>query len=71
MQDDELSFMEDMIAGTELLVCSTCGEETLHAHDEVLDVSPVATELKMQCTCCQTTRTWTDWTPPSSKVRQN
>gem|GEM_PF-5409204 len=47
-----------------------CGEETLHAHEEVLEVYSLATELKMQCTCCQTSRTWLDWTPPQGKAQQ-
>jgi hypothetical protein len=71
MQDDELAFLEDQLAGTELLACVTCGEDTLHAHAEVLEVYPMATELLMQCTCCQTERTWIDWTPPKPKTQIN
>ena len=71
MQDDELTFLEDQIAGTELLACVTCDEDTLHAHAEVLEVYPMATELLMQCTCCQTERPWIDWTPPKPKVQSN
>lgn len=71
MQDDELTFLEDQLAGTELLACVTCGEDTLHAHAEVLEVYPMATELLMQCTSCQTERTWIDWTPPKPKDQSN
>jgi hypothetical protein len=71
MQNDELSFLEEQLAATELLACATCGEDTLHAHEEVLEVYPLATELKMQCTCCQTSRTWIDWTPPPTKAHLN
>ena len=61
MGDDELDFLEELLAGTELLRCGTCGEDTLHAHEEVLAVLPVGTELQMQCTHCQTSRRWFDW----------
>jgi hypothetical protein len=71
MQDDELEFLEEMLASNELLHCSTCGEDTLHAHEEVVTVLPVGTELKMQCTHCQTSRTWFDWTPAQSGRIQN
>ncbi|QNE42299.1 hypothetical protein F1C16_21995 (plasmid) [Hymenobacter sp. NBH84] len=71
MQDDELTFLEDQLAGTELLACMMCGEDTLHAHAEVLEVYSMATELLMQCTCCQTERTWIDWTPPKPKAQIN
>lgn len=70
MQDDELDFLEEMLAGNELLHCSTCGEETLHAHVEVVEVLPVATELKMECTHCQTLRSWIDWTLPQGKAKR-
>jgi len=70
MQQDELAFLEEMFEATELLACATCGEDTLHAHEEVLEVYPLATELKMQCTCCQTSRTWLDWTQPQAKAQQ-
>ena len=71
MQDDELTFLEEQIAGTELLACATCGEETLHAHAEVLEVYPLATALRMQCTCCQTERTWMDWMPAKRQAQEN
>lgn len=71
MQNDELTFLEEQIAGTELLACATCGEETLHAHIEVLEVYPLATELRMQCTCCQTERTWIDWSATKPANQQN
>lgn len=71
MQDEELSFLKDQLAGTELLPCATCGEDTLHAHAEVLEVYPMATELLMQCTCCQTERKWIDWTPPKPEHQIN
>ena len=61
MQKDELEFLEEVLASTELLHCTTCGEATLHTHEEVMDVLPVGTELKMQCTHCQTSRSWFDW----------
>lgn len=64
MQNDELDFLEDMLAGTELLYCTTCNEETLHAHAEIVEVLPVATELNMECTHCLSLRTWIDWTTP-------
>ena len=70
MQNDELSFLEEQLAATELLACATCGEDTLHAHEEVLEVYPLATELKMHCTCCLTSRTWLDWTSPQGKAQQ-
>ncbi|OGX81642.1 hypothetical protein BEN47_19105 [Hymenobacter lapidarius] len=71
MENDELTFLEEQLAGTELLACATCNEDTLHAHAEVLEVYPLATELQMQCTCCQTERTWLDWTPAKRQARQN
>lgn len=71
MQDDELTFLEEQLAGTELLACATCGEETLHAHVEVLEVYPLAIELRMQCTCCQTERAWVDWTPAKRQDQEN
>lgn len=61
MRNDELDFLEELLAGTELLRCDTCGEDTLHAHQEVLNVLPVGTALRMQCTHCQTSRPWFDW----------
>lgn len=70
MQNDELEFLEDMLSGTELLQCTTCGEETLHAHAEVVEVLPVATELQMECTQCQTMRSWIDWSLPQNKAQQ-
>lgn len=71
MDNDELSFFEEMLASNELLRCSTCGEDTLHVHEEVVDVLPVGTELKMQCTHCQTSRSWFDWSTPQSGRNQN
>ena len=71
MEDDELSFLEEQLAATELLACVRCGEDTLHAHLEVLEVYPVGTELLMQCTRCQTERKWMDWTPPKPKAPHN
>lgn len=61
MQNDELNFPKEQLAAIELMLCSTCGEEKLHAHKEVLEVLPVATELLIQCTSCQTFRRWIDW----------
>lgn len=58
MQADELYFLEDMLQANELLPCATCHEETLHAHEEVLESLPLATEFRMRCTCCGTGRTW-------------
>ncbi|GAA4366158.1 hypothetical protein GCM10023185_37100 [Hymenobacter saemangeumensis] len=71
MQDDELRFLEEQLAGTELLACVACGEDTLHAHLEVLEVYPVGTELLMHCTRCQTERKWMDWTPPTRQEQSN
>lgn len=71
MQNDELDFLEDMLASTELLHCATCNEETLHAHAEVVEVLPVATELKMECTHCQTLRSWIDWSTPQLARNQS
>jgi len=71
MSNDELHFLEEQLAGTELLTCVTCGEDTLHAHLEVVEVYPVGTELLMQCTHCQTERKWMDWTPTMPKDQHN
>lgn len=71
MQNDELGFLEEQLAANELLLCRTCGEETLHAHEQVLAVLPVATALLMQCTHCQTSRRWIDWSVTRPKACQN
>jgi hypothetical protein len=71
MPKEEVEFLEEMLPSTELLSCYTCGEETLHVHEEVLAVLPVATELKMQCTRCQMSRNWIDWDVPQLIRRQS
>lgn len=71
MQKDELEFIEDMVASTELLHCQHCQEQTLHAHQQVLDVLPVATLLLMECTHCQTTQNWLDWDTPQLTHNQS
>jgi hypothetical protein len=58
MQADELDFLEDMLQANELLRCVICHEETLHAHEKVLAAWLHATELRMQCTSCGTSRAW-------------
>ena len=39
MQADELAFLEEMIESAELLDCTTCGEDTLHVHEEVNSIA--------------------------------
>ncbi|AIZ65425.1 hypothetical protein PK28_17325 (plasmid) [Hymenobacter sp. DG25B] len=58
MKDDELQFLQEQLEATELLPCAICGEETLHAHIEVLERYAHATELLMECTVCGSRRTW-------------
>lgn len=60
MDPNELEFLEERLAATELLPCAECGEETLHAHLEVLEAYAYGSELLMQCTECGATRTWVD-----------
>jgi len=64
MSPDELQFLEDYLAATELLFCCSCTEQTPHAHREVVEVQPAATELLMECTHCHTVRRWLDWESP-------
>jgi len=52
MPPDELQFLEDCLAANELLLCRSCAQQTLHAHQEVVAVQLVATELLMECTHC-------------------
>jgi uncharacterized Zn finger protein len=58
MKNDELQFLQEQLEATELLPCATCGQETLHAHVEVLERYSHATEFLMECTACGTRRTW-------------
>lgn len=58
MKDDEFEFLQEQLEATELLPCATCRQETLHAHEEVLERYAHATELLMACTACGTRRTW-------------
>ena len=58
MDVSELDFLEEMLHANELLRCANCDEETLHAHEEILESWPHATEIRMRCTCCGTSRTW-------------
>ncbi|QNE42221.1 hypothetical protein F1C16_21585 (plasmid) [Hymenobacter sp. NBH84] len=60
MMTDQITFLEDMLESTELLYCTSCGEETLHAHEEVLTRTADLTEVLMRCTQCMETRTWID-----------
>jgi hypothetical protein len=64
MSPDELQFLEDCLAANELRLCLNCGQQTLHAHLEVVEVQLVATELLMECTHCATVRRWLDWDSP-------
>jgi len=56
MQPDELAFLEEMIESAELLDCAACGEDTLHAHEEVVSVADGVTEVVMRCTSCMRCR---------------
>ena len=56
MQADELAFFEEMMESAELLDCSTCGEETLHVHEQVLSVEGGVTEVLMRCSSCMSCR---------------
>lgn len=58
MHPDELAFLEEMIESAELLDCATCGEDTLHAHEEVVSVGGGVTEVGMRCASCMSTRPW-------------
>lgn len=62
--------MEDCLAANELLFCCNCAQQTLHAHHEVIEVQPVATELLMECTHCYTVRRWLDWNSAQLTHRQ-
>ena len=65
MSDEELQFLEEQLAGTELLPCAACQQETLHAHVEVLERYTNATEFLMECTACGTRRTWMQLETPN------
>lgn len=52
MQADELAFLEEMIESAELLPCASCGEETLHVHEEVISTEGGVTEAVMRCGTC-------------------
>lgn len=56
MQSDELTFLEEMLESAELLDCASCGEETLHVHEEVLSVDDGVTEVIMRCASCMNCR---------------
>ncbi len=56
MQADELAFLEEMIESAELLDCTNCGEDTLHAHEEVISIAGGVTEMVMRCANCLSTR---------------
>lgn len=56
MQTDELAFLEEMIESSELLDCTSCGEDTLHAHEEVVPIAGGVTEVVMRCASCLSTR---------------
>jgi C4-type Zn-finger protein len=56
MQADERAFLEEMIESAELLDCAECGEDTLHAHEEVVSVAGRVTEVVMRCTSCMSYR---------------
>lgn len=71
MSTEELEFLEDRLAATELLDCRQCGEQTLHAHHEVLDTFAAGVKLKMTCTTCHNSRTWIDWDTTQLDRSQN
>lgn len=71
MDAEELEFLEEQVAATELLPCCECRQLTLHAHREVVGVQAVATELLMECTHCGTVRRWLDWDSPQLTHRQH
>lgn len=52
MDADELAFLEDMLESAELLDCVSCGEETLHVHEQVVSTGNGVTEVLMRCTQC-------------------
>lgn len=56
MEDDELAFLEEMIESAELLNCANCGEDTLHAYEEIISIAGGVTEVLMRCTRCMSTR---------------
>jgi|GEM_PF-4799180 len=58
MRDDELAFLLLQLDATELLHCAVCGQDTLHAHVEVLERYANATEFLMECTVCGNRRSW-------------
>jgi hypothetical protein len=59
MDAEELTFLEEQLAATELLSCRECQQLTLHAHREVLATyAQGRAELLMECIHCQTVQVW-------------
>ncbi len=59
MDTEELEFLEEQLAATELLTCRECRQLTLHAHREVLATyAQGRAELLMECTHCQAVQVW-------------
>lgn len=59
MDAEELKFLEEQLAATELLPCCECRQLTLHAHREVLATyAQGGAELLMECTHCQAVQVW-------------
>jgi len=59
MDAEELEFLEERLAATELLPCRKCRQLTLHAHREVLATyAQGRAELLMECTHCQAVQVW-------------
>lgn len=60
MDSDELQFLEEQLAASELLPCSECQQETLHHHLEVLETYSTGAEMLMQCSHCLNAQVWLD-----------
>jgi hypothetical protein len=58
MDAGELAFLEDRLESAELLDCASCGEETLHVHEQVVSIGNGVTELLMRCGECLSCRPW-------------
>ena len=59
MSPEEMEFLEERLAATELLPCRECRQLTLHAHREVLAIHAQGRdELLMECTHCQAVQVW-------------
>ena len=52
MNSDEIGFLEDQLAASELLYCKECKEDTLPNHLEVLETYPNGAEVLRQCSYC-------------------